>query len=66
MKEKKMTDFEATGLAEGFIEGTPEEQQKAWQHLIDSGLAWRLQGWFGRTASALIESGECEPPRKAA
>ena len=29
------------------------------QHLIDSGLAWSLQGCYGRAAAALIKSGYC-------
>lgn len=32
------------------------------QRLIDSGLAWQLQGSYGRTAVALIECGACTPP----
>lgn len=30
------------------------------QRLIDSGMAWRLQGCYGRTAMALIRAGECQ------
>ena len=52
-----MIDYEATALAEGFEEGTKEAQIAAWQHLVDTGLAWKLQGWFGRTAKCLIERG---------
>ena len=53
-----MNNYKATGLAEGFIEAESEEQIiKAWQHLHDTGLAYNLQGWFGRTAQDLIKKG---------
>ena len=53
-----MTNFNAIGIAEGFMEAESEEQYiKAWQHLVDTGLVWQLQGSFGRTATALIEQG---------
>ena len=53
-----MNDFEATGLAEGFIAAESEEQViDAWQHLHDTGLAYKLQGWFGRTAQELLKRG---------
>ena len=56
-----MSNYEATGLAEGFILAESEEQViDAWQHLHDTGLAYKLQGWFGRTAIDLINQGICK------
>lgn len=53
-----MDNFTAVGLAEGFVEAESKEQViEAWQHLHDTGLAYQLQGWFGRTAEALLEQG---------
>lgn len=57
-----MDDFTAVSIAEGFCGGenaTEEEQIEAWQHLIDTGLCWKLQGWFGRTANDMIQQGIC-------
>lgn len=55
-----MTPYLASAIAEGFCEGenaTREEQIEAWQYLHDTGLAYSLQGWYGRTAKALLEEG---------
>ena len=53
-----MNQFNAVGIAEGFVEASSEEEViEAWQYLVDTGLAWQLQGWFGRTANELIENG---------
>lgn len=58
-----MDTFNAVGIAEGFIEADSHEQiTEAWQTLIDTGMAWKLQGWFGRSANQLIEEGICSPP----
>lgn len=37
----------------------PDEVIEAYQHLINTGDAWRLEGHVGRTAMALIEAGHC-------
>lgn len=61
--KNKLTPYLATMIAEGVMEGegaTEQEQIEAWQYLIDTGLAWKLQGFFGRTAQALIEAGTCK------
>ena len=57
---KNMTPYVATGIAEGFVAGTEKEQIAAWQFLHDTGLAYQLQGWFGRIASNLIDNGLIE------
>ena len=38
-----MDDYTAVAIAEGFEEGTEEQQLEAWQHLIDTDLAWSLR-----------------------
>jgi hypothetical protein len=57
-----MDIYTATMIAEGAQEAeTREEAIEAWQTLINTGLVWQLQGWFGRTAAGLIEEGICHP-----
>lgn len=52
-----MNTFDAVGIAEGFIEADQDQIIEAWQHLHDTGIAYQLQGWFGRTAQQLISEG---------
>lgn len=58
---QKQTIFGACAIVEGFDgqEHNDREIIAAWQYLIDTGAAWSLQGWYGRTAWALIEKGMC-------
>lgn len=44
-------------------EMTFEEAVQFFQGLIDSGLAWQMQGHYGRTANDLIRQGYCEQRR---
>lgn len=56
-----MNDLTAVAIAEGWEETEDVNKvREAWQHLHDTGLAYRLQGWFGRTAQRLLEEGVIE------
>ncbi|WP_439377851.1 DUF7417 domain-containing protein [Amycolatopsis lexingtonensis] len=46
----KIMALEQGDMSEGEVVGF-------FQHLVDTGLAWSLQGSYGRTARALIDSG---------
>jgi hypothetical protein len=49
--------FTATMIAEGMEEADHDTIIEAWQTLHDTGVAYQLQGWFGRTAACMIERG---------
>lgn len=52
----KMMAFENGDMAE-------DEVVEFFQELIDTGMAWRLQGFYGRTAKQLIDAGYCSLPQ---
>lgn len=45
---------------------TDGEIIELFQELIDTGVAYQLQGSYGRTADALIEGGYCTPRQQVA
>lgn len=56
--------FDTVGFIMRYEDGeleSEEELAEGFQHLIDSGTVWQLQGAYGRMAVALIESGICHP-----
>lgn len=65
LETENMDDFTAAMIAEGVEPAEEDQQIEAWQHLIDTGMCWRLQGWFGRQAAALIDAGVCTAPAEA-
>jgi len=52
----KLEEAEDSGL-------TPKQFQALWQYGVDTGIVWKLQGWYGRNASALLESGYIKYPK---
>ena len=43
---------------------TDEEMISFFQELVNSGMAWSLQGHYGRTAMHLIENGYVQKPEE--
>ena len=55
--------FDLTGRIIEYEDGglTEEETTELFQELVDNGMAWTLQGSYGRTAKEMIESGRINP-----
>tara|TARA_B100000123_G_C25389338_1_gene279402 strand:+ start:318 stop:518 length:201 start_codon:yes stop_codon:yes gene_type:complete len=54
-----MNTLEAITLIEDTPDVSEEQYIAAFQSLIDAGVVWQLQGWYGRTARHLIDAGYC-------
>jgi hypothetical protein len=55
--------FDEVGFIMAYEGGELDEEEIVFgfQHLINSGVVWQLQGHYGRTAAGLIEAGYCTP-----
>jgi len=55
----KKKPFDRVGQIIAYESGELDEAGVAelFQHLVDTGLAWKLQGHYGRTADLLIQGG---------
>jgi hypothetical protein len=53
--------YDITSNIIAYEEGELDEDQtiELFQHLIDNGMAWTLQGGYGRAAMQMIEDGVC-------
>lgn len=53
------TKYDQVGAIIAYEQGELDEEGalELFQHLVNTGLAWQLQGHYGRTARALIEAG---------
>ena len=57
-----MDTQDAIMICEQLVPADNDEEIQAWQYLIDTSLVWKLQGWYGRTATRLVEEGICNAP----
>jgi len=65
-KTKITKGYDVTGGIIAYEEGEMNDEQtiELFQHLLDSGMVWGLQGHYGRTAMDLLEAGLLTPPKK--
>jgi hypothetical protein len=56
-----MTDIVTAIIAYENGELDDESTDELFQHLVDNGMAWSLQGHYGRTAMDLIRAGRVTP-----
>jgi hypothetical protein len=66
MVHTRKKEFDLVGNIMAYESGELSDKDtiKMFQHLVDTGKVWSLQGHYGRTAMALIEEGYVNPPKK--
>lgn len=58
-----MNTLDAINLVDGETRcDDPADYADALQHLIDTGLCWQLQGYYGRECARAIDAGVCHAP----
>jgi hypothetical protein len=65
--DPEVTNTEGTGLLDRMIaweqgDITHDDYIALFQDLVNSGLAWQLQGMYGREAAYLLSTGEIASP----
>ena len=63
-KPRTASEYDVVGQMMAYEQGDlgEEETIALFQRLIDSGLVWRLQGHYGRSAKAYLDAGLCHLP----
>lgn len=58
--------YDVTGAIIAFEGGELNEKEtiELFQHLVDTGMAWQLQGSYGRQAKAMLDAGVIHKPKK--
>lgn len=60
-----MRDWKAIEIVRGRRRAPEAVVNEAWQHLIDTGLAWQLDRKISEGAAALINAGGCKPAERS-
>ena len=65
MKTDTKRPYDSVGAIIAFEQGDLDDDEtiELFQHLVDTGLAWTLQGSYGRMAKNMIDAGVVTLPK---